>query len=175
MIVCPVCEHAQAAGPDCDVCGRRLAGTPATGGATAALDGLEPTAFPFARADGAPLDDLDPTRQAPVDVREDLALDLEPTRVGPVDADAPAVDGLEPTEAAGLPGDGPTALSALVTCRYCRTPAAPDERSCGRCGMRLPAVEAPATRPAAEAERRCGCGALVRGARCPSCGARAAG
>ena len=102
------------------------------------------------------------------------ATDLEPTRAAPVDVDAPPVPDLERTDQ-GVPDDAPTALPALVACRYCRTPAMPGERICSRCGMRLPADgrASPAAAGPAAAERRCGCGALAgEGARCPGCGGR---
>jgi hypothetical protein len=81
------------------------------------------------------------------------------------------MEGLERT-ASGIPGDGPTPLAVFVACRYCRTPALPGERICSRCGMRLPVASGPRGGPGAEGGRVCGCGALVRGSACPTCGAR---
>jgi hypothetical protein len=172
MIVCPVCEHAQHAGVECDVCGKLL-----DAAAAAALDvrleGLEPTAFAPAAAAAGAVEGLEPTRLATVDaVPAAVGPDLEPTRTGPVDADAPPLEGLERTEA-GIPDDGPTLVPLVVTCRYCRSPAAEGERLCARCGMRLPVVEVARAQAEAAAEaRRCGCGAAVPGggARCPGCG-----
>jgi hypothetical protein len=172
MIVCPVCEHAQAAGVECDVCGKLLDAAAAAAALDVRLDGLEPTAFAPAAAAAGAVEGLEPTRAAPVDAGPGaVAPDLEPTRAAPVDADAPPLEGLERTEA-GIPDDGPTLVPLVVTCRYCRTPSAEGERICGRCGMRLPVVEVPAAAPAPPEVLRCGCGTPVRGGRCPACGGR---
>lgn len=174
MVVCPLCEHAQAGGTECEVCGRRLpGGGPAAEGAIPLLDGLEPTLAPAAAdAPLAAVPDLEVTSHAPVSAaRADPVPDLEPTPAAPVDVSVdplPGVDrGLD-----GLPADGPTPHPALVVCRYCRTEAAPGERICGRCGMRLPAVARVAPPPVEEQGRVCTCGLPVRGPRCPACGAR---
>jgi hypothetical protein len=95
--------------------------------------------------------------------------DVEPTAAGPVDADAPLIPDLEPT-AVDAPLDA-TPLPTVVVCRYCRTPAAPGERLCGRCGMRLPVVEAP-RREEPPPHALCSCGAPITAAKCPACGAR---
>ncbi len=174
MIVCPVCEHAQAAGGECEVCGWVLA---AAGGRAAPpavpVEGLEPTAHERVGVRAEPFADLEPTLRPPADEVPGEAPDLDAGRAAPVDVDAPMLPDLE-RAADGVPEDGPTAIPTFTTCRYCRTPAMPGERLCARCGMRLPVVEEP--RAAATAEvglRRCGCGALVAGDRlCPSCGAR---
>jgi hypothetical protein len=83
--------------------------------------------------------------------------DLEPTFTPPID-------------------DGPTPAPAVVICCYCRTEAAPGERRCGRCGMRLPVLAAPAAGPASgpPAPTLCSCGTPVTRSRCPTCGARTA-
>lgn len=174
MVVCPLCEHAQAGGTECEVCGRRLSGGPAAGGAIPLLDGLEPTLAPAAAdAPVAVFPDLEVTSHAPAGpARAELVPDLVPTPaapVGVVDVElVPGVDrGLD-----GLPTDGPTPYPALVVCRYCRTEAAAGERICGRCGMRLPAAALAAPPPVEEQDRMCTCGVPVRGPRCPACGAR---
>lgn len=177
MIVCPLCEHAQARGAECEVCGRPLA-APAGGSAPVApLEGLEPTLRPASVAGAVEaMDGLEPTRLAsepglaPV---AEAGLEVEATRTAPVDV---VVEPLQEIEriGEGVPGDAPTPLPALLACRYCRTPALPGERRCSRCGMRLPDLEARAGQGAPEPEPlRCGCGALVRGAVCPACGGRA--
>ncbi len=172
MIVCPVCEHAQPQGVECDVCGKRL-----VQGATAIpfvppVDGLEPTRHADVDAGEDRLGEIDPTRHAPVDPPADPAPDIEPTRAPPVDVDVEPAPDVERIQGE-IPGDGPTPLPAFVTCRYCRTPALPDERVCGRCGMRLPIADAARDSDAAPSHL-CGCGATVRGDRCPSCGSRRA-
>lgn len=178
MTVCPVCEHAQAQGTECEVCGKVLAPAPAAPPATppVALDGLERTALGEADVGGVvPMADLESTLHAPAPPVADLVPDLEATRAAPVDvAVAPEPD-VERTAHGGLPADDGFALPPLPVCRYCRTPATADERICARCGMRLPAVTAAAEPRAAGEERRCSCGLLLapEASRCPSCGARA--
>lgn len=175
MIVCPLCEHTQADAGECEVCGKRLAGVPATAARVAPLEGLEPTGLPAAwPAQAAAVDEVDgiePTSHAPAGEVAPPPLELEPMRTAPVDVDAPAMEDLERT-ASEIAGDGPTPLPIFVTCRYCRTPALPDERICGKCGMRLPFTAGPRGDPAADVGRVCGCGLLVRGGVCPACGAR---
>lgn len=176
MIVCPVCEHPQAQGAECEVCGKRLvAGVSAAELAIPPVEGLEPTGHAPVDAPPDAIAGLEPTLHAPEDApATDPTPDLEATRAAPVDVEvAPAPD-VERT-AAEIPGDLPTMLPAFVTCRYCRTPAMPGERLCGRCGMRLPVLGEPAAGENADAApRMCTCGTAVRAdaALCPSCGAR---
>lgn len=177
MIVCPVCEHAQPQGGECEVCGKRLGdagAAPRT--AVAPLEGLEGTSHAPAAAAPAPLLlELEPTRAAPAgpvlsSPPGATGLELEPTRTAPVDVATSAVPDLERTLEA--PVGGRTAPPAVTVCRYCRTPAAPDERVCSRCGMRLPRFGAAAPAAAPEAHALCSCGTPIQGALCPSCGAR---
>lgn len=181
MVVCPVCEHQQASGEDCEVCGKRLAGPGVVPLPVEPLAGLEPTA---ADATGDAYEDLmpglEPTRMAPADAIVLPATEIEPTRMAPVDAPIETVPGFEPTETEPIPGDVTAALPAVQVCRYCRTPAPPSDVICGRCGMKLQlfAPAAPeATMPGEPVPVRCfscatlntgperfcsGCGALVR-------------
>jgi hypothetical protein len=171
MIVCPLCEHAQAETGDCEICGKRLAGVLGTAPGVVPIEGLEPTGHAAAWPPAAPpVEGLEPTSHAPAGEVAPPPLEIEPTRAAPLDVDGPAMDGLERT-ASEIPGDGPTPLAVFVTCRYCRTPALPGERICSRCGMRLPVAAGPRG-AGAEVGRVCGCGALVRGGACPICGAR---
>jgi hypothetical protein len=182
MIVCPVCEHQQAQGAECEVCGKRLAaGAAAAALAIPSVEGLEPTLH--AAAGAPPADqvaELEPTLHATSAAVPafDVTPDLEATRAAPVDVDAAPVADLERTATSGIPDDGPTSLPAFVTCRYCRTPAMPGERFCARCGMRVPVLAgadaAAGVGPGAEAARICSCGTPVRpGATlCRHCGAR---
>lgn len=177
MIVCPVCEHQQAQGAECEVCGKRLvAGVSAADLSIPAVEGLETTRH--APADAVPdaVVELEPTLHGPTGAAApDLTPDLEATRAAPVDVQVVPTPDVERT-AAEIPGDAPTALPAFVTCRYCRTPAMPGERLCGRCGMRLPVFPdgAGAAAAAAAPVRTCTCGTVVRpdAQLCPSCGAR---
>jgi hypothetical protein len=177
MIVCPVCEHPQALGTECEVCGKRLSPAAAAVPPVPAVEGLEPTRLDPGGQALPPADrlaELEPTRHRPVNLSAaEPALDVEPTRAPPADVDAPPLPDLERT-GTGIPGDAPTALPLNVLCRYCRTPATPGERLCARCGMRLPimAESTTAREDARPAGGICGYGARVTGPRCPSCGAR---
>ena len=179
MIVCPVCEHAQAQGAESEVCGKRLvAGVSAADLAIPAVLGLEPTRFDPADAVEDRMPDLEPTLRGADDAAfaDDRTPDLEATRAAPVDVDAPPAPDIERT-GEGVPDDGPTLLPEVTICRYCRTPAAPGDRLCARCGVKLPVIPlALAAGGAGEPEqaRICSCGATVRpdSALCPSCGAR---
>jgi hypothetical protein len=181
MIVCPVCEHPQAQGAECEVCGKRLvAGVSAADLAIPLVEGLEPTLQGAVDAPSDHVPELEPTlldtaaatAAAPA---FDVTPDLEATRAAPVDVQVAPVPDVERT-AMELPGDVPTALPVFATCRYCRTPAMPGERLCSRCGMRLPLVAAPAGDAVPEVLRTCTCGTAVRpgASLCPACGARLA-
>lgn len=153
MVICPVCEHPQASGDACDVCGRPLGDPGASALAVEPVEGLEPT------------------RHAEVgDASPDLIPDLEPTRADPA-VDAPAgpaewVEGtlhtaefvltagaeveVEPTLHPPAPAEPPRDPFSPEVCRYCRTPAAIGAVFCDRCGMKLD-LHKPAARPAEEA------------------------
>ncbi|HZZ84534.1 MAG TPA: hypothetical protein VFE30_08350 [Anaeromyxobacteraceae bacterium] len=177
MTVCPVCEHAQEANDECEMCGKRFVPGP-TGGAVSAASGdwLEPTAVGEVGAgEVALLDGLEPTRLDPVPVIEVAgpAAELEPTAAAPVRVVATALPDLEATAAAPIPGDGPSAVPTVLLCRYCRTPAFPGELLCGRCGMRLP-VSRPEALAANDSDLTpCpSCGTPGSGSRCLACGDR---
>jgi len=171
MVVCPLCENTQEGGSECEVCGRRLPAPPEWLASIDALEGLEPTlqAGPGEVA-LTPVPGLEPTLAAVVDVPDDPPLEeIEATRTAPVEVAVESVPDLERGGEA-IPGDVPTPYPAVVSCRYCRAPAEPGQRICERCGMRLPVADAVA--PEAGEARLCSCGAPVRGGRCPACGAR---
>jgi hypothetical protein len=183
MIVCPVCEHAQPSGAECEVCGKLLGPADATPARGPFMVSRAGSPFMVSLPNHDRLDGLEPTLHAVLRQGRDertaapeLMADLEPTAVGAVagsDAGAPApVPDLVPTAVADLPGDGPTPESIAVLCRYCRSPAMPGERICGHCGMRLPVAALRA--PPAAALPRCRCGLPVSGSVCPGCGARLA-
>ena len=170
MIVCPVCEHPQAQGTECELCGKRLDEGTAELPAPAPLEGLEPTRHGDVDAPAERVAELEPTA---LDVGADAApepVPLEATRADPIDVTVEPAPDVERI-ADGIPEEAPTEVPLFVTCRYCRTEAIGGERVCARCGMRLPDFGAPP--PDDEtAARQCGCGAIVRGSLCPACGAR---
>jgi len=188
MLACPVCEHQQPAGSECEVCGRRLEAGRGTDAPVPGLEGLERTGLDGVgevATEGVP--GLEPTTlvDAGGGLLDDLAalgatgapaagfgLELEPTGAAPVEVAVEAVPDLERGGAEGLPDDAPTPLPLVVICRYCRTEAQPGEKRCGRCGMRLPAAVSSAPVPAQAAPTLCSCGAPVTRSRCPACGAR---
>jgi len=152
MAVCPVCEHQQDQGDECEVCGRRLAERGVPGVTVAPMADLEPTAASASAA-------LAPEEAPPW---------LEPTAL-PASPGA-VVEALEVERAPSSGPEEPRPPPPSAVCRYCRTSAAPGEVFCASCGMRLdrcrPEAEAPA--------RRCrACGARVaEGTTCRVCGAR---
>ena len=178
MITCPVCEHQQASGSECEVCGRRLEEGLGTDAPVAPLDGLELTSLDADRAaEAAPLErvpDMETTRFEPADAPAgELVPDLEATRAAPVEVAPDVTPDLERGQE-GLPDDGPSLLPLTVICRYCRTEAHPADRLCARCGMKLPRPHVPVAASARglAAPRLCSCGTPVTRSRCPSCGAR---
>lgn len=193
MTTCPVCEHVQQVGDECEVCGRKLAGAePAAPFET--LAGLEPTLYePGAPAPGElavpPVPGLEPTAYQAL--QESGALH---EAVAPATAEPPAewvegtrADAVGPVPAAPLPGLEQHRAEAVpdveelpregpVTCRYCRTPAMPNDRFCSRCGMRLSRFEPVKMALAERGGMVCpDCGALGEGPRCRRCGGRMVG
>ena len=178
MIVCPVCEHPQESGAECDVCGKRFAPGALRVAPVTPIEGLEPTlhgavdADPFAMG---PIPELEPTLAAPVDAPEETTPGLDPTRAAPVDVDSVAMPDIERTRSE-IPGDAPTALPFAPVCRYCRTPAVPGERLCSRCGMRLPVIDPHLVPEGTEGVRLCtNCGSVSTRDLCPACGSRRSG
>lgn len=176
MIVCPVCEHQQAAGSECEVCGRHLVEGRGTDAPVAPLEGLELTSLdPSAAAalPSAPVEGLEVTafERAEAPILSEVIPDLEQTAAERVEVQVEATPDVERTMA-GLPDDGPSLLPLIITCRYCRTEAGPGEKVCARCGMRLPVFGGPPAAAAAAAPRLCSCGTPITRSLCPACGAR---
>jgi hypothetical protein len=176
MISCPVCEHQQQAGSECEVCGRHLVEGRGTDAPVAPLEGLELTTLDpvgAAALPSAPVEGLEVTafERAEEPLLAELVPDLEQTRAEPVEVPPDPTPDVERV-LAGLPDDGPTLLPLVLICRYCRTEAGPGEKVCGRCGMRLPVFASAAPAAASGSPRLCSCGTPVTRSLCPACGAR---
>jgi hypothetical protein len=177
MIVCPVCEHSQEAGAECDLCGKRFAPGTAPLAQVAPMEGLEPTLHldesdPFELSEGMP--ELEPTAVAAVDAPEEITPDVERTCTAPVEVDAPAMADIERIRDE-IPVDAPTALPLAPVCRYCRTPAVPGEMLCSRCGMRLAVIDPNLIPTGSETIVLCShCGSISTREVCPACGSRRA-
>jgi hypothetical protein len=173
VIACPVCEHEQAAGSECEQCGRPLAEGRGTDPPVPPLEGLEATGLDATgEVPVQALDGLEPTLLAGAGAVVLEPVDgLEPTLAEPVDPAVQPLEGVERIDDA-VPDDAATVAPAAVACRYCRSEARPGELICGRCGMRLPVAGPAPARRAGEGPARCGCGAPVTRSVCPACGAR---
>lgn len=182
MIVCPVCEHQQDFGVECDVCGKNLGGLDDLGPPPVKeerLDGLEVTSHqPSGNVAIERVGELEVTAHAPVQVATELTPDLEHNRQA--DVGAVAVERLADLAVDRVPDDGQrTSLpSGPITCRYCRHVQAAGSL-CDRCGMKLPtvivvptAVTGKLVGAAAPVKTRCrACGApATAGERCGDCG-----
>jgi ribosomal protein L32 len=180
MIICPVCEHQQAQGVECDMCGKRFTavGTPAV--AVARLPELEQTQLAGGRAPvaTASIPDLELTRQrSSPDVAVQPVPELETTRRA--SAGNVMVAPLQELDTGRAPMVGAkTAMPTTIVCRYCRNVQA-NGAICERCGMRLPrprmenpAARAPGQLPEVGAWVTCPkCHAHMRAGRaCTDCG-----
>jgi hypothetical protein len=139
----------------------------------ARIEGLEPTAASPVDVSPEPIAELEPTRlEAGAEPAPDGAAGwIEQTRARPVEPPVEPLPDVERHRAEPIPEGGPDPAGPVV-CRYCRSPAAPGDRICGRCGMKLPVFDA--RRMVAElAGMVCrDCGARGEGPRCRRCGAR---
>ncbi len=172
MLVCPLCEHPQAGGDLCEVCGKKLSGHAAGTPAIPTLEGLEPVRFELALdVPIGQLPGLEPTHHAPVAAGLELVPDIERTRLEPVVVGSDPVPGLEHTHLEPIPEED--APAPMPACRYCRTPAMPGEVLCSLCGMRLPVFQATAGDVAEGPPARCpSCGTPAAGEICAGCGSR---
>jgi hypothetical protein len=180
MIVCPVCEHPQAQGFECEVCGRPLASVREVADAIPALEGLELTQQPGALG-AVPIEalpDLERTGNDGASVGAVAAMqDLEPWSDSPAEVVVQSIPELETHRLADpSAGERTAPPTGAVTCRYCRNVQA-QGAICDRCGMRLARHPVPAAGAAQAARRdeaprvRHGCGARTEAGRpCSSCG-----
>ena len=144
MIVCPVCEHPQAQGFECDNCGRQLVSPREIALAVTPLAELEQTR----QSDGGapvlttPLPDLELTRidsSAPVPAAAPMP-ELEVSRAPAVQVSVQLIPDLDAHRLAEPnPAERTPAPTGAVVCRYCRNVQA-EGALCERCGMRLPRI-----------------------------------
>lgn len=184
MIICPVCDHVQPEGTECDVCGKRF--PTALAGATppvARLPELELTPHAGGRdaVVAQPLPELDITRlRSGPDLPPQVVQDLELTLSAPT-GDVP-VAVLPELDTGRAPDDGVRTEAPLgaVACRYCRVVQA-EGLLCDNCGMRLPRARvappaAVAGKPGADDENWMACPTCHTpgrpGRACSECGAR---
>jgi hypothetical protein len=152
MIICPVCEHQQAQGDECDNCGKKLAVQKvAAAVAVPTLPELEQTHHVGGRVavDAPILPELDQTRQqAGPDLPVQLVPDIETTRTAPIGK--VSVETVPEMDTGRVADDGvrTAAPTGKVVCRYCRNEQA-EGMVCDKCGMRLPKARLVAGSPAA--------------------------
>jgi hypothetical protein len=175
MIVCPVCEHPQETGSECELCGKRFAAGTVPIAYVPPMEGLEPTLHAdaenlFDLVETIP--DLEPTSAAPVDAPEVRTQDVEPTSAAPVQDESVAIPDIERIQD-DIPVDAPTVLPLAPVCRYCRTPSVPGEKLCSRCGMQLAVIDPNLIPSGAEGITLCSnCGSVSTREVCPACGSR---
>ncbi len=175
MVLCPLCEHAQAVGATCDGCGKSLVEQGAPTEAVAPLEGLESTRFDPIDATlpaEAPMAQLAGHRAPAVEIAASASLDVEATRFAWVRAFGPTPM-LELERTRFEDESARTPVSSVVACRYCGNRQT-EGALCDRCGMQLPHFARHlGSAASSEADIRCQiCG--VKGAlsqRCRSCGA----
>lgn len=184
MIICPVCDHVQPEGTECDVCGRVFPAPAIVAAPVAPLPELELTPHAGGRVavEVAVLPELDSTRmKAGPDLPPQVVQDLEATRAAATGAVQVAPMQELDTGRAQDDGVRTAAPVGAVTCRYCRNVQA-QGLLCDNCGMRLPRAR-PAATAVAGAKRPGGdddgwvacstCHTPVRpGKACSQCGTR---
>jgi hypothetical protein len=179
MIICPVCEHQQAQGAECEVCGKKLTATAPVAVPVARMPELEQTQLAGGRAPvpTVAIPDLELTRQQStpnVAVQPVPELDTGRSAAAGNVVVAPVQD-LDTGRA--VADWARTAVpTGPVVCRYCRN-VQETGAVCDRCGMRLPKVrlerpEAASARPATGERAKCPrCHTPGHGGRaCVTCG-----
>lgn len=142
-MICPVCEHQQDFGMECDVCGKDLGGLDALGPPPVMaqrIEGLEATMSESVGEIAVErMGDLEVSRFDAVNVVAERTPDLESTTQAPVGE--VAVEKMVDLAVDRVPDDGSrTPLpQGPVTCRYCRHVQAQGSM-CDRCGMKLPVI-----------------------------------
>ena len=144
MIICPMCEHQQAQGIECEVCGKKLAAAPPLVVQVAPVADLDTgRSAPVGAVAVAPVTDLDTGRSAPVGaVAVAPVTDMDTGRSAPVGNIV--VSKVTDRDAGRDPDDGvrTAAPTGPAICRYCRV-AQETGLVCDRCGMRLTRMRTP--------------------------------
>jgi hypothetical protein len=173
MIICPLCEHQQEQGLECDQCGRKLASATEPGGPAETGEALEDIDRREVEGDVQieGLAELEATAHPAVEVGLQPEIQIEPTAMD--DVGSVPIDPLGELSVERYVDDAPKTPmgGATVICRYCRHSQA-RQRLCERCGMSLPVESIAKDRSGSpEASVRCrACGAPVTGSRCGDCG-----
>lgn len=159
MSVCPVCEHSQSQGTECDGCGKQLSARPADAVAPGLLADLEPTALGRSDADVlvTPAPDIERHLASPAALTVERTPDLDPTAFAAVAVASEPVPDMEPTRFGGAGPQTPAPVARV--CRYCGNQQETGAL-CDRCGMRIPSLRI--ARMAAPRE--------IDTLTCPSCG-----
>jgi hypothetical protein len=177
MTVCPVCEHQQELGFECEVCGKDLSGPLAGLGpppvAVERVAGLEQTLQDRVGEVGVDrLAELEQNAMPKVgQVASEVPPDLETSSMAPVgEVPVDRVPDMADDRAAD-DGVRTAAPTGQVVCRYCKN-VQQMGTVCDRCGMKLPgALVTEVSRPKIELVRCRACGAPGPvGERCKECG-----
>ncbi|MBJ6762860.1 hypothetical protein JGU66_19020 [Myxococcaceae bacterium JPH2] len=148
MIICPVCDHVQPQGDECETCGKRFPVVNLTEAPPVqTLPELELTHHANGRVtvETAPLPELDLTRlRSGPDLPAMVVPDLELTRTG--DTGAVPVAPMTDLDTGRAEDDGVRTAAPVgaVVCRYCKHVQS-EGLLCDRCGMRLPRARIAAT------------------------------
>jgi len=142
MIICPLCEHQQLQGDECDSCGKKLQAPRPVAVAVAPLPELEQTQIAGGRAAVATevVPELELTRQrSGPDLPPQVVPDLAPTHLDKSALAAVPVAQMPDIDTGRAEDDGVRTMAPIgpVVCRYCRNVQA-EGLLCDKCGMRLP-------------------------------------
>ncbi len=150
MIICPLCEHQQLQGDECDSCGKKLQAPRPVAVAVAPLLELEQTQIAGGRAAVATevVPELELTRQrAGPDLPPQSVPDLAPTHIDKAALASVPVEQMPDMDTGRAEDDGVRTMAPIgpVVCRYCRNVQS-EGMVCDKCGMRLPRarMDAPA-------------------------------
>jgi hypothetical protein len=148
MVICPLCEHQQPFGFECDQCGKDLSGLAGLEGLgppppnVVAVEGLDATVGP--RVGDVPIErvaELEVTSFGAVQVALDVTPEMDTGRAAAVGE--VAIERVADLSLDRAPDDGvrTAAPTGVQRCRYCGNTEARGS-VCDKCGFRLPRVAA---------------------------------